>query len=85
MTTNNTATLKSTIEITILKASKEQGVKIKSLCKRGICGLCKVKVLEGNVSEINDKERKKLGEENIKQGYRLACMATFSGNVKIEI
>lgn len=28
MTTNNTATLKSTIEITILKASKEQGVKI---------------------------------------------------------
>lgn len=28
MTTNNTATLKSTIEITILKASKEQGVKL---------------------------------------------------------
>lgn len=85
MTINNTAVLKSTNEITILKASKDQGVKIKSLCKRGICGLCKVKVLEGTVSEMNNKEIKKLGDENIKQGYRLACIATFSGSITIEL
>ncbi|MGL5712909.1 MAG: 2Fe-2S iron-sulfur cluster-binding protein [Paraclostridium sp.] len=85
MTENKIVIMHSTEEITILKAAKEQNIKIKSLCKRGICGLCKVKVLEGSVSKIEDKEAKKLGSENVSNGYRLACKTTFSGTVKIEL
>lgn len=85
MAENKIATIYSTEETTILKAAKEQNVKIKSLCKRGICGLCKVKVIEGNVSKMEDKEAKKLGSENVSNGYRLACKTTFLGEVKIEL
>lgn len=81
----NIVTLKSNKEKNVLKAAKEQNVKIKSFCKRGLCGRCTVKVVKGNLSRPTDKEKKKLGEELIKEGYRLACQAQFFGEIKLEV
>lgn len=71
-------------EDSVLQSAKDQKVKIKHLCKRGICGRCKVKVLKGEVSEPTDREIKKLGESNLRQGYRLACQCKGDGKVLIE-
>lgn len=76
--------LNSDETINVLDAAKIEKVKVKHFCKRGICGKCAIKVLEGEFSKPNEKEIKKLGQEKIDQGYRLGCQATFSGKIKIE-
>lgn len=74
--------LSSIEEIKILKKAKQEKVKVKSFCKHGFCGKCKVKVLSGNTSKPNQKEIKKLGEQAISEGNRLACQATFTGDIE---
>ncbi|WP_105615372.1 2Fe-2S iron-sulfur cluster-binding protein [Vallitalea okinawensis] len=81
----NVVTLTSNNRETILKIAKEQNIKIKSFCKRGICGRCLVKVIDGNVSRPTEKEIKKIGQSGIKEGYRLACQTQFSGRLKLEV
>ncbi|WP_461206551.1 2Fe-2S iron-sulfur cluster-binding protein [Clostridium sp. DL1XJH146] len=71
---------------TVLEVAKEANVKIKDSCNgKGKCGKCKVKVLEGELSEITKAEKKLLSEKKIKEGYRLACEAEVIGDVKITV
>jgi len=81
---NKMVTLKSDKTVKMLKSAKEQEVKINHLCKVGFCGKCTVKVLSGEVSAPTKREIKKLGEEAVKEGYRLTCQAEFSGDVTFE-
>ncbi len=51
-----------------------------SLCSgSGICGKCKIKVEKGGnlLNEVSDSEIQLLGEDLVKQGYRLACRTIF--------
>ncbi len=50
---------------------------------KGLCGKCKFKV-KGNVSEITEKEKKYLSEEDLENDIRLACCTKFLGEVDIE-
>ena len=79
---SETLKLSSIEKIKILQKAKKDKVKVKHLCQHGLCGKCKIKLISGDVSEPNKKEIKKLGEEAIKEGYRLACQATFTGDVE---
>lgn len=56
---------------TMTGALEEQGVKIPTSCEQGLCGTCKVKVLEGEV----DHRDKKLTKEQKEEGYMLACVS----------
>jgi vanillate monooxygenase ferredoxin subunit len=56
---------------TMTGALEEQGVKIPTSCEQGLCGTCKVKVLEGEV----DHRDKKLTAEQKAEGYMLACVS----------
>jgi vanillate monooxygenase ferredoxin subunit len=56
---------------TMTGALEEQGVKIPTSCEQGLCGTCKVKVLEGEV----DHRDKKLTKEQKDEGYMLACVS----------
>jgi vanillate O-demethylase ferredoxin subunit len=56
---------------TLTGALEEQGVKIPTSCEQGLCGTCKVKVLEGEV----DHRDKKLTKEQKDEGYMLACVS----------
>ncbi|MCB2183706.1 MAG: 2Fe-2S iron-sulfur cluster binding domain-containing protein [Desulfobulbaceae bacterium] len=42
---------------------------------RAQCGCCRIKILEGEkgISKVNNREIKKLGDELIRQGWRLSC------------
>jgi len=50
----------------------------------GTCGKCKILLLEGEI-EITESDYKKLSDEEILAGYRLACSAFPSQNCKIRI
>lgn len=54
-------------------------------CGGGICGTCKVRIVEGreNLSRIMKKEIDRLGQEKIDEGYRLACQTSITGDVTI--
>lgn len=52
---------------------------------KGVCGRCKVRLVEGELSPPNEIEIKLLGEKDIDRGYRLACQAKITGPAKFEI
>ena len=61
---------------------EQQSIPIKSSCKRGICGVCKLKKLEG---EVNYKiEPKALTAAQKKAGFVLACIAHPIGRVVVK-
>lgn len=70
---------------TILQAAVKAGVNIDGNCAgMGTCGKCKVKVLEGDTSIVNDHHHK-LTENEIEAGWRLACCHPVSDNMVIEM
>ena len=59
----------------ILEVARDAGVGIASFCGgKGTCGKCRIRVTSGKVSPLTEKEREKLSQEEIAQGYRLACL-----------
>ena len=58
--------------MTILEFLREKNIHIDAACNGlGVCGKCKIKL---ESTDVSISERNLLGEENIKSGYRLACM-----------
>jgi len=73
---------------TLLDAAKDAGIAVNALCGgAGLCGKCRVMVLRGerNLSPPTEAERRSLSEEDISNGFRLACQATVSGKGPIVI
>lgn len=67
--------------LTILDAAESVGVEIESSCRAGTCGLCKVRLLHGNVTmTVQDA----LTETDKQQGFILACQAKTTANVIVE-
>lgn len=64
---------------TLTGALEEQGVKIPTSCEQGLCGTCKVKVVEGEV----DHRDKKLTKEQKEEGYMLACVSRAKGGMLV--
>ncbi|OLQ90390.1 hybrid-cluster NAD(P)-dependent oxidoreductase [Vibrio panuliri] len=68
---------------TVLADALEQGgVPIIIACRSGICGSCKCKV---KVGQVESSSHSPLSEEEIAQGYVLACSSTIESNVTIEL
>ena len=69
-------------DLTVLEAAESVGVEIQNSCRVGTCGLCKVRLLSGQVSmEVQDS----LTEEDKENGVVLACQAKSGGNVVVEV
>ncbi|HEY9643487.1 MAG TPA: FAD-binding oxidoreductase [Coleofasciculaceae cyanobacterium] len=66
----------------ILELAEQVRVKIRSSCKQGVCGACKQRKLEGEVSY--DSEPDALNPDDHAAGYILPCVATAVGRVVIE-
>ncbi|MBN2039104.1 MAG: DUF4445 domain-containing protein [Spirochaetes bacterium] len=73
-------------EQTLLQAARSLGVDIVNICG-GItkCGKCKVKIIEGKVSDPEDNEKKLLTEKELNSGYRLACSTFPLTDCKISV
>lgn len=64
----------------------ENNIPIETACGgKGKCGKCKVKVLEGNISDITENEKKLLSKKEIYENVVLACERYALGDVTIEI
>ena len=71
---------------TILETARETGIPIEAACGgRGKCGKCKVKLLKGQCSPLHEDERLLLTEQEIAEGYRLACRAIPLSDAEIAI
>ncbi|HTV34071.1 MAG TPA: PDR/VanB family oxidoreductase [Methylocella sp.] len=64
---------------TVTAFLEEKGVKIPTSCEQGMCGTCKIKVLEGEA----DHRDKRLKEEEKKEGYFLACVSRAKGDLLV--
>jgi uncharacterized 2Fe-2S/4Fe-4S cluster protein (DUF4445 family) len=51
---------------------------------RGRCKACRVRVLKGQL-EPEDEEKRRLGEAELAQGWRLACRHTVTDNLELEL
>lgn len=68
--------------MTILELAHSLGVAVPTSCCMGFCGTCKSKVLEG---EVDLPEREGLTDEELAEGYTLACVGQPIGNIKVEL
>ncbi|WP_157019425.1 hybrid-cluster NAD(P)-dependent oxidoreductase [Mesorhizobium xinjiangense] len=75
------ATAKCAETDTILVAARAAGLVIPSGCTMGICGTCKIRKTEGQVHMVHNGG---ITEEDIDDGYILACCSNPIGRVKVE-
>lgn len=72
--------------LNLLQIAQRAGVDLVAACNGvGICGTCKIRVMDGEVSPVSASELKKLNPEELEGGYRLACSTLPQGDVHIEI
>jgi ferredoxin-NADP reductase len=65
---------------TLLEAAEAGGVAIDSLCRSGVCGTCRTKVVNGQVECASTT----LGDADRQNGYVLACVSHVHGDCVIE-
>jgi len=71
---------------TILDATRLAGVELVTICGgEGVCGTCKIRLVEGQLSEISSNEECEFSSEEINDGFRLACQAEILSDVRIDI
>jgi len=64
---------------TVTAFLEEQGVKIPTSCEQGMCGTCKIKILEGEA----DHRDKRLSDAERAEGYFLACVSRAKGDMLV--
>lgn len=67
---------------TILHVAKHAGLNIPSGCTFGVCGTCKVRKLSGEVHMVHSGG---ISDEDIAEGYILACCSHPIGSVSLDI
>jgi glycine betaine catabolism B len=66
---------------TILSAAKRAGVPLASSCSQGICGTCKVRVLDG---DVDMKHNGGIRPREIEKGFRLMCCSKPTSDLVID-
>jgi ferredoxin len=54
-------------------------------CVNGGCGVCKVRILEGDVKQLGPVSRAHVSAEEEAQGYTLACRVAPATAVRLEV
>lgn len=68
----------------LLKAAIEQGIEYPHNCRVGVCGACKTRLVRGKVSPMVDLALSPLTNQQLKDGYFLACQAKVRTDIEIE-
>ncbi|QFT62135.1 Ferredoxin-NADP reductase [Roseivivax halotolerans] len=66
---------------TVLSLSRANGLRIPSGCTFGICGTCKIRKTAGEVHMVHNGG---ISEEDIEEGYILACCSHPIGKVEVD-
>lgn len=69
----------------LLRVSLREQGGIPFKCGGGLCGTCKCRIVLGveNTDAVKAKERKHLSEEELAQGYRMACQTFVRGDIAV--
>ncbi|CAD5106213.1 2Fe-2S iron-sulfur cluster-binding protein [Zestomonas carbonaria] len=69
---------------TLLQAALRQGIDFPHSCRVGGCATCKCRLVSGQVRELTETGYI-LSDEELDQGYILACQSMPRGDVRIEV
>lgn len=69
----------------LLQAALEHNINIQSGCKAGNCGLCKCRLIAGNVLPIPNADNAALDATEQHSGMILACQNTAQSNLWLEV
>jgi len=73
-------------ESTLLDAARRMGVGLSGICGgHGKCQACKVRILEGKVSDLTPSEEETFNAEQLLEGWRLACQAYPAADCKVHV
>ena len=71
---------------TVLAVAHHEGIDLVSTCGgRGKCTSCRVKLLSGAFPPACDSDQSELGEDDIRDGFRLACQTTIIDTGEVQI
>ena len=68
---------------TPLRAARDLFIPFPTGCQRGGCGMCKIKVLDGEYNQELVRSIDALSEEELENGFALACCMTPKSNLEI--
>ena len=83
--TNDNKTVSAPENSNLLRVSLREQGGIPFKCGGGICGTCRCRIESGldHTDTVKPKERKHLSEDDLQQGYRMACQTFLTGNVSV--
>ncbi|MGQ7847144.1 2Fe-2S iron-sulfur cluster-binding protein [Granulosicoccus sp. 3-233] len=67
---------------TVLAVTRASGLNIPSGCTFGVCGTCRIRKLEGEVHMVHNGG---ISEDDIAEGYILACCSYPMGKVTVDV
>ncbi|MCX7173869.1 MAG: ASKHA domain-containing protein [Proteobacteria bacterium] len=73
-------------DMTLLEAGRTAGLVLSANCGGiGVCGRCRVQILEGRMDEPGESEHYCLSKEDLSAGTRLACRARIRTDVSVHV
>ncbi|WP_428313331.1 2Fe-2S iron-sulfur cluster-binding protein [Hydrocarboniphaga sp.] len=69
----------------LLLSAIAQGVEYPHNCRVGTCGRCKTRLISGRISPMVDFALSPLSNQELKDGYILACQAKVRGDLVIDV
>ncbi len=79
---NSDTEIKYDREESILQVGKRENLRLKSACKMGRCGVCKIRKIQGEVKYKGSSDR--LSSDEQAAGFILPCIAYPIGRVEVE-
>lgn len=69
----------------LLRVSLREQGGIPFKCGGGLCGTCKCRIVQGadNTDAVKPKERRHLSDEQLAQGWRMACQTFVLGDIAV--
>ncbi len=69
----------------LLRVSLREQAGIPFKCGGGLCGTCKCRIEQGleHTDAVKAKERRHLSDDDLAQGYRMACQTFVNGDIAV--
>jgi uncharacterized 2Fe-2S/4Fe-4S cluster protein (DUF4445 family) len=72
--------------VTLMAAALQGDVDLATICNgKGYCGKCLVEVLDGKLGSETESEKKRISQDKLSKGFRLACQAKILGDVTVRV
>jgi len=83
--TNQSKTVSAPENSNLLRISLREKGGIPFKCDGGLCGTCRCRIESGleHTDAVKDKERNHLTEEDLANGFRMACQTFFNGDISV--